>query len=333
MDWYMKKKHYEVIPVIEDLMPYYKGSDTAERLYFMLADCYFFNKEYMVAAYHFKTFRDLYPRSYKAEVAAYKIAECYRSDVPRIELEQTDTEKAIEYYKNFLSEYPKSGMAELASDQIIKLKRNLELKALSAADLYFHTQNYRAAAVTYKNVVTQYPSIKEYENLMYKIVYSYYMFAEKSILTKQSDRYEKAMSEGQNFLNRFPDSKYLAEIKSIVDKSKINILESSLKNAMSYYIIDERPLYFNQALDLFNEFSPEMKSIPESLSNYKNKCYLGVIKSQYIVLEEQRTDADKKLKYQLFIDNYYKTIDKFTKGDELYEAEELFKKANQYYKS
>lgn len=333
IDWYMKKKHYEVIPVIEDLMPYYKGSDTAERLYFMLADCYFFNKEYMVAAYHFKTFRDLYPRSYKAEVAAYKVAECYRSDVARIELEQTTTEKAIDYYKNFITEYPQSPMVELANEQIDKLKRNIEQKAMSAADLYYKTQNYRAAAVTYKNVANQFPNIKEYEQLMYRIVHSYYMFAEKSIVTKQADRYETAMNEGQTFINRFPDNKYTPQVKTIVENSKIKLLLSALRNASSYYIIDERPLYFNQALELFTEFSPDIKVLPSELINFKDKCYLGILKSQFVILEEVKLDADRKIHYQAFIDQYYKYIDKFTKGEELYEAEELFKKANQYYKS
>lgn len=333
VDWYMKKKHYEVIPIIEDLMPYYKGSDTAERLYFMLADCYFFNKEYMVAAYHFKTFRDLYPRSYKAEVAAYKVAECYKSDIARIELEQTTTEKAIDYYKIFISEYPKSPMVELASENIDKLKRNIEQKALSAADLYYKTQNYRAAAVTYKNVAAQYPNIKEYEQLMYRIVHSYYMFAEKSIMTKQSERYETAMNEGQNFINRFAESKFTPEVKMIVDDSKVKILTSALLNAQNYYIVDERPLYFNQALELFTEFSPDIKVIPNSLSNFKDKCYLGILKSQFIILEEVKQGTDRKTQYKEFIDNYYKYIDKFSKGIELNEAEELYKKANQYYKS
>lgn len=333
MNWYMKKKYFEVIPVIENLMPYFKGSDTSENLYFMLADCYFFSKEYMVAAYHFKTFRDLYPRSYKSEVAAFKIAECYRNDVPRLELEQTDTEKALEYYKNFISEYPKSPMVELAYQQIDKLKRNLELKALSAADLYYKTGNYRAAAVTYKNVIAQYPNIKEYEFLMSRIASSYYQFAEKSILTKQSDRYEIAMNESQNFINRFPNSKLKPELEVIIESCKIKILESSLKNAMSYYNIEERPFYFNQSLELYDEFSPDLKTVPNSIQRYKNKCYLGILRSYYYVLEEIKDTEIRKTKYQLFIDNYYKLLDKFTKGDELYEAEELYKKANQNYKS
>jgi TolA-binding protein len=41
MDWYMSKKYMEAIPVIENVMPSFKGTDTAANLYFMLADCYY----------------------------------------------------------------------------------------------------------------------------------------------------------------------------------------------------------------------------------------------------------------------------------------------------
>jgi outer membrane protein assembly factor BamD len=332
--YYAKQKFGDAIPVIEDLMSYYKGTDTAENLYFMLAECHFLGKEYMVAAYHFKAFRDLYPRSYKSEVASFKIAECYKKSIPRLELEQTDTEKAITYYTSFLSEYPKSAMTEIAEKHLGELKRIMELKALDAANLYYRTGNYRAAATTYKNVINQYPNIAEYEELMYKVGMSYYKFAEQSITTKQSSRYETALNECQNFINRFPKSKHSNEVRLVSDDSKMKILESALKNANTYYNILERPLYYNQALELFEEFSPEIKKLPVSITGYRNKCYLGILRSYYIAMEETKETTQRTEYFQMFLENYYKTIVKFTsRSEELSEAEELFKKINQNYKS
>lgn len=334
MDWYMNKKYLEAIPVIENLMPSFKGTDTAANLYFMLADCYYLNKEYMVAAYHFKTFRDIYPKSYKAEVAAYKIAECYKNEIPRIELEQTDNEKAINYYRTFIAEYPKSPMVELALAEVEKLNQNLEKKALLAADLYYKTKNYRAAAVTYKNVLAKYPKIKSYEDIYYKIGFSYYKFAQKSITSKQAERYEIALNECQNFLNRFPNSKFNDELIRIQDDCRVNILLSSLRHANSFYILDERPIHFQQTLELFDEFSPEIKQIPQHLANFKDKCYLGIIESHYLLLDGLKDKSAKEERYNQFKDNYFKLIDKFSSNSlELKQAEELFNKANQIIKS
>lgn len=330
MDWYMTKKYTEAIPVIENLMPSFKGTDTAANLYFMLADCYFLNKEYMVAAYHFKTFRDIYPRSYKSEVAAFKIAECYSKEIPRLELEQTDNEKAINYYKAFVAEYPKSPMVEMANAEIEKLNSNLEKKALMAADLYYKTRNYRAAAVTYKNVINRFPKIKSYEDLYYKIGYSYFMFAEKSIITKQSERYEIALNECQNFINRFPNSKYVSELNTIQAKCKLKILVSSLKNANNYYLIEDRPMYYSQSLELYDEFAPDIKVMPKELDRYKDKCYLGIIESYYLLLDGIKDKTLLAERQGIFTENYYRLIDKFNaNSQELRQAEEIFKKVNQ----
>ena len=334
MNWYMNKKYLEAIPVIENVMPSFKGSDTASNLYFMLADCYFLNKEFMVAAYHFKTFRDIYPKSYKAEVAAFKIAECYKNEIPRLELEQTDNEKAINYYRTFIAEYPSSPMVELATTEIEKLNVNLENKALMAADLYYNTKNYRAAAVTYKNVLSKYPKIKAYEDLYYKIGYSYFKFAEKSIISKQAERYEIALKECQNFINRFPNSKYLADVKQIQEECRVNILVSSLRNANSYYLIEDRPLYFGQSIELYDEYVHDIKVLPRDLSFYKDRCYLGIIESYYMLLDGIKDKTVKEERLKLFKDNYYKLIDKFaSNSQELRQAEEIFNKVNQIIKS
>ena len=328
--FYNKGNHVDAVPIIEDLMSQYKGTDTAERLYFMLAESYFYSKEYMISAYHFKNFVELYPRSYKAEVASFKIAECYKSEIPRLELQQGDTEKAIEYYTKFLTDYPKSAMVELAEEHLNQLKRIIERKALDAANLYYKTGNYRAAAVTYKNVLTQYPSIGEYEDLSYKVSMSYYKFAEKSILTKQADRFETALDEGNLFINRFPTSKYVNEVKTMVSNCKVQILETALKNAMNYFIVSERPLYFHQALGLYSDFGPEIKLKPTSIQNYEDKCYLGILKSYYLQLEDAQGKDSKAASYQSFVTNYYQIITKFkSKSLELIQAEELFKKAEQ----
>jgi outer membrane protein assembly factor BamD len=334
MDWYMNKKYLEAIPVIENVMPSFKGTDTATNLYFMLADCYFLNKEYMVAAYHFKTFRDIYPKSYKAEVAAFKIAECYKNEIPRLELEQTDNEKAINYYRAFVAEYPLSPMVELANSEIEKLNVNLENKALMAADLYFNTKNYRAAAVTYKNVLAKYPKVKAYEDLFYKIGFSYFKFAEKSIVSKQAERYETALKECNNFLTRFPNSKFGEEVRKIQDECRVNILISSLKNANSHYSIEDRPLYFNQSIELFDEYSTDINVLPSELYFYKDKCYLGIIESYYILIDGVKDKSIREERYNLFKDNYYNLIDKFAaKSQELRQAEEIFNKVNQIIKS
>jgi outer membrane protein assembly factor BamD len=327
--WFNQKKFFEAVPVIEDLIGIYKGTDTAQMLYLMLADCYFLNKEYTVAAYHYKTYKDLYSKTPQAELASFKLAECYEKQVPRIELEQRDTEKAIEYYSAFISEYPNSVKVEEAYNNSKKLKRILELKALQAADLYYKTSNFRAAAVTYKNVANKYPEIAEYEYLYYKIVKSNYKFAEQSILKKQAERYEATMNEAQAFMNRFPNSSRITEIKDVYNLSQLEWAKSSLKYAQVHFPLDERIIYFSDAISIFKGIVVEIEKKPVWFNTYLDECYLGILRSYFYVVEETKDETERQTSKALFLENYYKFIDKFTiKSKELMKAEEMYKKIN-----
>jgi len=54
---------------------------------------------------------------------------------------------------------------------------------------------------------------------------SYYKFAKLSIIDKQLERYEKVVSEYQDFADRFPESKLLKEAQDYRDLSLTNIKE------------------------------------------------------------------------------------------------------------
>jgi outer membrane protein assembly factor BamD len=52
---------------------------------------------------------------------------------------------------------------------------------------------------------------------------SYYEYAKLSIADKQQERYEKVVSEYFEFVDRYPDSKLLAEVENYNNLSKNNI--------------------------------------------------------------------------------------------------------------
>ena len=57
------------------------------------------------------------------------------------------------------------------------------------------------------------------------VVKSYYHFAKLSISEKQAERYEKVISEYQDFVDRYPDSKLLKEAEEYSNLSKNHIKE------------------------------------------------------------------------------------------------------------
>jgi outer membrane protein assembly factor BamD len=222
------KKYHEAQQLYEELYPIYKGTDKFEEIYYKDAYCFYYMKEYKDAENFFKGFLEVFPNSPKAEEVDYLQALCSYEQSLKVELDQTTTTKAIGMMQTFINTHPGSSKMKEATDIINICKGKLELKECRAADLYYKIGQYRAAALSYENVLNDYPESDQGDQYQLQIVKSYYEFAKLSVIGKQEERYEKVVSVYQDFADRFPDSKLLKEAEqySILSKNNINELQN-----------------------------------------------------------------------------------------------------------
>lgn len=222
---YDQKKYHEAQQLYEELYPIFKGTDKFEEIYYKDAYCFYYMKEYKDAENFFKGFLEVFPNSSKAEEIAYQEALCSYEQSLKVELDQTTTVKAIGMMQTFINTHPGSSRLKDATDIIDKCKDKLELKEYNAANLYYKIGQYRAAALSYEDVLNDYPESAKGDEYQLKIVKSYYEFARLSIVGKKQERYEKVISEYQDFVDRYPDSKLLKDAEQYSDLSKNNIKE------------------------------------------------------------------------------------------------------------
>lgn len=104
-----------------------------------------------------------------------------------------------------------------------ELIRKLELKAFNSAKLYYDTENFKAASVSFNNFLKNYPDSPEAEQVYFLIVRSYFSLAKNSIPSKQEERYEQAIKAYGEFKERYPDSRYLNDATAIYISSKNNL--------------------------------------------------------------------------------------------------------------
>jgi outer membrane protein assembly factor BamD len=133
---------------------------------------------------------------------------------PKLELEQVNTIRAMGMMQTFINTHPGSERNKEASEIIDKCRAKLEQKEYRAAELYFNMGQYRAAAIAFTNLTNNYPESLKGEEYKLKTVKAYYKFAKLSILEKQIERYEKVTAEYQDFVDRFPESKFLKDAES-----------------------------------------------------------------------------------------------------------------------
>ncbi len=221
--YYENKRYKNAEELYVELFPVFKGSDKFEELYYKYAYCSFYEKNYPDAENLFKGFLEVFPNSEKAEEIAYMHAYCFYLQSPRVELDQINTNKAIGMMQSFISTHPNSARIKDANEIIAKCRAKLELKEYKSAQLYYDLQQYRAAGISFSNLLNTYPESSKGEEYMLMAVKSYYHFARMSVFDKQEERYQKVSAEYFDFADRYPESKLLKDAESYKNISLNNI--------------------------------------------------------------------------------------------------------------
>ncbi len=224
-EFYAKKKYKQAEEIYLDLFPVLKGTDKFEDLYYKFAYASYYQHKYEESENNFKGFLEVFPNSTKADEIAFLHAYSFYQQSPKVELEQTNTLKAIGMMQTFINTHPGSAKVKEATEVIAKSRAKLELKEYKSASLYYKLQQYRAAGIGFENLLNNYPETDKGEEYKLMTIKSYYEFAKLSIPEKQEERYEKVTNEYNDFSDRFPDSKLLKEAENYSNLSLNHIKE------------------------------------------------------------------------------------------------------------
>jgi len=234
--YYNKKDYTKALGLFDPLVTRYRGQEQAEDLYYYYAYTNYKLRDYTSARYHFKNFADTYPSSARAEECRFMAAYCYYLDSPIYSLDQENTSKAIESLQLFINLYPKSDRVPEASKLIQNLRDKLEEKSYANSKLYFTIGDFQAAVIAIGNTLRDYPDTRYAEELDYLTIRAQYEYAKQSRVERQEDRFNQDIGYAQQFIDKYPNSKYLNGAKgyirdcnSSIARTK-NILAEALTN-------------------------------------------------------------------------------------------------------
>jgi outer membrane protein assembly factor BamD (BamD/ComL family) len=308
-----------------------KGQRSTEDIYYMYCMANYKQGDYMLSAYHFKSFASTYPTSKKAEECLYMAAVSNSMLSPKYELDQSYTTKAIDAFQSFINQYPQGTRVDTANKMIIKLRKKLEQKALANAELYYKTENYKAAAVSFKNLLTQWPDIDNVERILFMVVKSYNKYAENSIATRRVERYHSVIDAYKDFIYKYPGSKYVAEA-ALYEQSAHYLSTDAAYERVFSYVPSEREKMFQLAIKECNTQLPFIKDPDQAkkCNETIEKCYFGIIKNNFDLGEEAsdtnavRRDIKKADFFDQTVKSYYNFVDKYKDGKLFKEAEKLY---------
>ena len=223
MRFYTEGNYTDASDAFETLISMGRGTDYAEDAQYRLAQSYFKNEKYLLAASEYERYASLYPRSERREEVDFKRALCYYYLSPRYKLDQKHTNRSIELFQLFLSRNPDSDRAPEAASYIDEMREKLAHKIYGAADLYMRIDRYKAAAIYYGQVIDRYPETSWAEKALVDQIYAYVEYADNSVFQKQKERYNKAVASYEKYVQLFPEGEHRSQAEEYYDRAKVGL--------------------------------------------------------------------------------------------------------------
>lgn len=203
--YYEEKDYTKALGLMQELLSVYRGTAKGEKIMYYYAYATYAVGDYLLAGYHFNNFVKTFPASDKAEECSYMYAYCYYLESPRYSLDQSETKNAIKELQFFINKYPESKRKQECNELIAKLRSKLERKYYEISKQYYFLEDYKAAVVSFENVLVDFPDTKYREELMYLAIKANYIYASKSFATKKEERFRAAIESYHKYKSYFPD--------------------------------------------------------------------------------------------------------------------------------
>jgi len=169
-----------------------------------IADSYFEEESYAVAATSYQDFLKTYPSRPEAPYALYRMALSYAKQMPsNAQRDSRNTRKVLDTFTRLLVDYPNSKYAPEAIKWMKVAQNLLAEKSFDIAVFYEKQNNFAAAANRYKEVVELYADNPLAEEAM----------ANEIICLRKAGKNNVADEVTKEFQAKYPSSKYTSRIQ------------------------------------------------------------------------------------------------------------------------
>jgi outer membrane protein assembly factor BamD len=207
-------EHYRVA------LDFGRGTPVARDAQLALAQAYLADEQYLLAGQEYTRFIEFYSDDPRVEAAEFDRLTAYARLSPDYELDQTDTERAIEYIRSFLQRHPDSPRASEAGAMMDELREKLARKRYESARLYERRDLFEAAVLTYRSVLEDFPASPWADDAMLGALRAQTRFAEESMPSRQPARFAEALALYDRLVEVFPQSPLIAEAQGFRDRAE-----------------------------------------------------------------------------------------------------------------
>jgi outer membrane protein assembly factor BamD len=221
MEAYEARRWDRAIEYFRATFDFGRTHERAADAQYYLASSFYGRRDYQLAAQEFTRFAETYPNDPRAETAAFRTVESYYRLSPPFELDQTDTERAIEHIRLFVARYPAAEERDRALAMQAELLEKLARKKFETGRLYERRGMYEAAGITYEDLLDRFPTSQYADQAMLGAVRAYVEFAGASIPARQPERYRRALDAYDRLVGLFPQTPHRAEADALQQRAQM----------------------------------------------------------------------------------------------------------------
>lgn len=202
LDLYERQDYIEAVSALQTFSFNYPQDPRVEDARWLTAEAYYGADDWVTAAQEYLGFERDFSRSAQAPAALYQAGRSYEQLSLRPELDQRDTERAINMYERLTTEYPGSDFDEQAREKRRRLRNKLAEKTYLNAEFYFDSKRYEAAEIYLVDMIEKYPD-SDWLPASYSLLAE--TFCKQGLRDRASELYDL-------LLDTFPDSDAASDI-------------------------------------------------------------------------------------------------------------------------
>lgn len=152
--------------VLEENLP---GTAEYPAAKLLLADSFFFQgtSSYPEAAVEYQSFLNYFPKHERRPYALYHLALCHYASIESAERDQSNTNKAIEAFRQILEEAPGSPYVPEVRNKLVQCWRRIAEHEVLVGIFYVNSYHYEGAEQRLKNALETFPDFLDRERTYY----------------------------------------------------------------------------------------------------------------------------------------------------------------------
>jgi outer membrane protein assembly factor BamD len=196
MDAFSRERWSTAAEHLNRLVLNYPDDPRAAEGRYLLGQANFHNEEYPSAAQDFERFQQDFPTDSLADDALYWAGRSHEAQALKPELDQAETQRAVNEYGELRRQYPASPFGDEAQERVRRLRDRLAEKEYLTARYYFKQRLYKATEIYVRSLIEQYPE-SSYVAPAYLILAQAY---------QAQGREDDAQRIRDTLIEQFPDS-------------------------------------------------------------------------------------------------------------------------------